>query len=72
MLESNPNLMRPRCSRCGAAMEQASVIPGLGALAPRIFQCGKCGHVELLPETQPNGNTLRSPVDTGLFPTARA
>jgi hypothetical protein len=54
MLQSSPELVGPRCSRCGAAMEPANVIPGLGAIAKRIFQCVKCRHIELISETRPD------------------
>jgi hypothetical protein len=52
MLQSNPELVGPRCSICGAAMEPADLIPGLAILARRIFQCVKCDHIELISETR--------------------
>jgi hypothetical protein len=57
MLESNPNLMHPRVPGAGQQWNRQNVIPGVAEVAPRIFQCGKCGHVELLPETQPMPGT---------------
>jgi DNA-directed RNA polymerase subunit RPC12/RpoP len=54
VLQSNPELVKPRCSRCGAAMEPANVIPGLRAIAQLIFKCVKCERVVLISETRPD------------------
>jgi hypothetical protein len=48
MLRSNPEIVRPRCPKCGAVMDHASVMPGLGKLAERIFECSRCGHVQMV------------------------
>jgi hypothetical protein len=38
----------PICSKCGGAMRPATPIPGLSQLAHVIYECSKCGHVELI------------------------
>lgn len=40
---------RPRCEKCQALMDLAPMIPGLGEFADRIFECSKCGNVQVLP-----------------------
>jgi DNA-directed RNA polymerase subunit RPC12/RpoP len=45
----NSETTRPRCLKCGAELERASVILGLGQLAERIFDCPRCGYVEVVP-----------------------
>jgi transcription elongation factor Elf1 len=34
-------------------MEHASVMPGLGRLAERIFECIRCGHVQMVAKLAP-------------------
>jgi ribosomal protein S27AE len=38
------------CPKCKAGMDLAQSVPGLGHLAHRIFECGKCGHVLIAPQ----------------------
>jgi transposase len=38
------------CPKCQAAMELAPPVPGLGHFAHRIFECRKCGHIQIAPE----------------------
>jgi ribosomal protein S27AE len=38
------------CPQCQAPMDMAPHVPGLGHLAGRIFECSKCGHVQIAPE----------------------
>lgn len=51
MLQSSPSMVQPRCSKCGATMAPASVMPGLGWFSHRIFKCDRCGEIEILPES---------------------
>jgi transposase len=37
----------PACSKCQSRMWPAKVIPGLSELAQRIFECSKCGHLQI-------------------------
>jgi hypothetical protein len=34
-----------------APMDRSNVIPGLGGLAHRIFECSGCAHVVMMPRT---------------------
>ena len=54
MLQTNPSIVRPRCTKCGAAMQRASVIPGFGRFSHRIFKCDRCGETEIIPEADPS------------------
>jgi hypothetical protein len=38
------------CPQCRAPMDLAPHVPGLGHLAGRIFECAKCGHIQIAPE----------------------
>jgi hypothetical protein len=38
----------PICSKCGGPMRRANAIAGLSQLADVIYECCKCGHVELI------------------------
>jgi hypothetical protein len=37
------------CPKCQAAMGLVPAVPGLGHLAHRIFECGKCRHIQVAP-----------------------
>jgi hypothetical protein len=54
---------RPRCPKCGAELERADVILGLGKLAGRIFECRQCGYVEVMPVRTPHGRRGKRPRD---------
>jgi hypothetical protein len=41
----------PICQKCKAPMAMAPMIPGLGMFAHRIFECSRCKHLQLVPET---------------------
>jgi hypothetical protein len=41
-------ITRPCCSKCRSNMIPARVIPGMGALSRRIFECSKCRHIEVM------------------------
>jgi transposase len=41
---------RLTCPKCQAPMELAVPVPGLRHLAHRIFECGKCQHIQIAPE----------------------
>lgn len=40
----------PPCPKCHSGMQIVDMVPGLGHLAHRIFKCGECGHVQIMPE----------------------
>jgi hypothetical protein len=40
----------PSCPKCQIPLELFPVVPGLGHLAHRIFECGKCGYIQIAPE----------------------
>jgi hypothetical protein len=37
------------CDKCNGRMEAASLMPGLGAFADRVFVCGQCAYLRVLP-----------------------
>ena len=39
-MEPSADNTPPRCAKCGAIMERASVPPGFSSLGDRIFRCG--------------------------------
>jgi hypothetical protein len=39
----------PQCSRCQSSMERANVMPGMGILGDHIFQCRRCGNLQVTP-----------------------
>ena len=50
MLHSKfPPPERPRCPKCGYAMEAADVMPGMSVIGSRTFLCAQCGHVDVIP-----------------------
>jgi hypothetical protein len=64
MQRPSPETERPRCPRCGAELERADVILGLGQLAGRIFECRQCGYVEVVPVVRtPHGRQGKRPRD---------
>lgn len=40
----------PSCPQCQIPMELVPVVPGLGHLAHRIFECARCRYVQIAPE----------------------
>jgi phage FluMu protein Com len=38
-----------RCPKCQKLMARAPMVPGLGHLADRIFECVKCEHIQITP-----------------------
>jgi hypothetical protein len=44
-------IVEPSCAECKIEMEMMPMVPGLGHLADRIFGCGRCGDITVLPET---------------------
>jgi hypothetical protein len=47
---SSEEIAGPTCPKCQAPMDPASYVPGLGHLAGRIFECGKCGYIHVIPD----------------------
>jgi hypothetical protein len=37
------------CDKCNGRMEAASLMPGLGAFADRVFVCRQCAYLRVLP-----------------------
>ena len=52
-------IVEPSCAECQIDMEMMPMVAGLGNLADRIFGCGRCGYITILPET---GSPLRQMV----------
>jgi hypothetical protein len=44
-------IVEPSCAECQIDMGMMPMVPGLGHLADRIFGCGRCGDITILPET---------------------
>jgi hypothetical protein len=38
------------CLKCEAFMDPVPMLPGLGHLAGRIFECGRCRHIHVIPD----------------------
>jgi len=41
---------QPSCPNCQVFMDMVPMLTGLAHLANRIFRCGRCGEIEVLPE----------------------
>jgi len=37
------------CDKCNGRMEAASLMPGLGMFARRVFMCSQCPYMRVLP-----------------------
>jgi hypothetical protein len=42
----------PPCFKCGAAMKQASLIPGMSTISRHAFECARCENVEIISESK--------------------
>jgi hypothetical protein len=42
----------PRCGKCQWPMEHANVMPGMGILGDHIFECRRCGNLQVTPITE--------------------
>jgi hypothetical protein len=61
MQRPSPETERPRCPKCGAELERADVILGLGQLAGRIFECRRCDYVEVASLRTPQARKGKRP-----------
>jgi hypothetical protein len=48
-IQFRPPLVVLPCDKCNGRMEAASLMPGLGMFASRVFMCSQCAYLRVLP-----------------------